>query len=40
VEGLDALLRPFASSDRVRFGRPTSRERCVDVPRARYPWLL
>jgi len=40
VEGLDALLRPFAASDRVRFGRPTSRERCVDVPRARFPWLL
>jgi hypothetical protein len=40
VEGLDALLRPFASCDRVRFGRPTSRERCIDVPRARYPWLL
>ena len=40
VEGLDALLRPFAASDRVRFGRPTSRERCIEVPRACYPWLL
>jgi hypothetical protein len=40
VEGLDALLRPFATSDRIRFGRPTSRERCIEVPRARYPWLV
>jgi hypothetical protein len=40
VEGLDALLRPFAPCDRIRFGRPTSRERCIDAPRARFPWLV
>jgi hypothetical protein len=39
VEGLDALLRPFARVDRVRFGRATSRERLVEAPRRRWPWL-
>jgi len=39
VAGLDALLRPFALADHVRFGRPTSRERLVDGPRRRWPWL-
>ena len=27
IDGLDALVQPFARIDRVRFGRPTSRER-------------
>jgi Family of unknown function (DUF6058) len=31
VEGLNALLRPFAA---------TSRERCIEVPRARFSWLV
>lgn len=40
VEGLEVLLRPFTACDRLRFGRPTSRERCIDLPRARFPWLV
>ena len=39
VDGLDALIRPFARVDRVRFGRPTSRERLVEAPRRRWQWL-
>jgi len=39
VDGLDALLRPFARVDRVRFGRATSRERLVEAPRRRWEWL-
>lgn len=39
IDGLDALVRPFARVDRVRFGRPTSRERLVDAPRRRWAWL-
>jgi hypothetical protein len=39
VDGLDALIRPFARVDRVRFGRPTSRERLVEAPRRRWDWL-
>jgi Family of unknown function (DUF6058) len=39
VDGLDALVRPFARIDRVRFGRPTSRERLIDGPRRRWAWL-
>lgn len=39
IDGLDALLRPFARVDRMRFGRPTSRERLVEAPRRRWPWL-
>jgi len=39
VGGLDALIRPFARVDRVRFGRPTSRERLVEAPRRRWEWL-
>ena len=39
VRGLDALVRPFARVDRVRFGRPTSRERLIEEPRRRWPWL-
>ena len=36
VDALDALVRPFAAYDRVRFGRPTSRERLIDGARARF----
>lgn len=39
IAGLDALVRPFARVDRVRFGRPTSRERLIDAPRRRWAWL-
>ncbi|HET9155989.1 MAG TPA: DUF6058 family natural product biosynthesis protein [Myxococcaceae bacterium] len=39
VDGLDALIRPFARVDRIRFGRPTSRERLVEAPRRRWEWL-
>ena len=39
VGGLDALIRPFARVDRIRFGRPTSRERLVEAPRRRWEWL-
>ena len=39
IDGLDALIRPFARVDRVRFGRPTSRERLIEAPRRRWAWL-
>jgi hypothetical protein len=39
IDGLDALIRPFAGVDRVRFGQPTSRERLVEAPRRRWAWL-
>jgi hypothetical protein len=39
IDGLDALVRPFARVDRERFGRATSRERLVETPRRRWPWL-
>jgi hypothetical protein len=39
IDGLDALVRPFAGVDRERFGRATSRERLVDGPRRRWTWL-
>lgn len=39
IDGLDALIRPFARVDRMRFGRPTSRERLIDAPRRRWAWL-
>ena len=39
VGGLDALVRPFARVDRVRFGRPTSRERLIEEPRRLWSWL-
>jgi hypothetical protein len=39
IEGLDALIRPFTRVDRVRFGRPSSRERLIDAPRRRWAWL-
>jgi len=37
VDALDALSRPFAVCDRVRFGRPTSRDRLIDGARRRFP---
>ena len=37
VDALDRLARPFAACDRARFGRPTSRDRLIDVPRERFP---
>jgi hypothetical protein len=36
VDELDALLRPFAAWDRVRFGGPVSRDRLVTRVRERY----
>ncbi len=39
IDGLDALVRPFTGADRVRFGQPTSRDRLVEAPRRRWPWL-
>jgi Family of unknown function (DUF6058) len=37
VDELDALERQFAAFDRVRFGRPSSRDRLITGTRARYP---
>ena len=37
VDALDRLARPFAACDRERFGRPTSRDRLIDLPRERFP---
>lgn len=37
VDELDALEPPFTGYDRLRFGGPTSRDTCIDEPRARYP---
>ncbi|WCB91819.1 hypothetical protein DSM104299_00497 [Baekduia alba] len=37
VDELDALELPFTSYDRRRFGGPTSRDRCIDDVRARFP---
>ena len=39
VAALDALERPFAASDRERFGGSTSRDRLITEPRARFPRL-
>lgn len=36
VDMLDGLLRPFATCDRIRFGRPTSRDRLVTDVRRRF----
>jgi uncharacterized protein DUF6058 len=36
VDELDALLRPFAPCDRIRFGGPVSRDRHVTAVRARF----
>ena len=40
VDALDAFTRPFAPSDRARFGGPVSRDRCVTAPRQRYPEIF
>jgi len=40
IDGLDSLIRPFAGVDAERFGRETSRERLVEAPRRRWPWLM
>jgi hypothetical protein len=37
VEALDRQLRPFPDFEHVRFGRPTSRQRLIEYPHARYP---
>ncbi len=37
VEALDGLSRPFATCDRARFGRPTSRDRLIDGARRGFP---
>ncbi|MFE6855962.1 hypothetical protein ACFVDH_34860, partial [Streptomyces sp. NPDC057674] len=34
---LDALEPAFTAYDRLRFGGPTSRDTCVDAPRALFP---
>ena len=39
IDGLDALVRPFARVDQDRFGQQTSRERLVEGPRRRWRWL-
>jgi Family of unknown function (DUF6058) len=39
IRALDALERPFTACDRLRFGRPSSRERLIDGPRKQYRWL-
>ena len=36
VDELDALLRPFAPYDRIRFGGPVSRDRYVTAVRERF----
>jgi hypothetical protein len=36
VDALDGLEKPFATCDRTRFG-PTTRDRLITAPRARYP---
>jgi hypothetical protein len=38
VDELDALLRPFAPCDRIRFGGPVSRDRYVTAVRERFNW--
>lgn len=36
VDELDVLETAFTGYDRLRFGRPTSREICIDAIRDRY----
>lgn len=36
VDELDALERPFAAYDRIRFGAPSSRDRLITAVRCRY----
>ncbi len=40
VEALDGLTQPFAACDRIRFGRPTSRDRLIIDVRARFPQVF
>jgi hypothetical protein len=40
VESLDRMSRPFAACDRLRFGRPTRRDRLIDGARRRFPQAL
>lgn len=40
VECLDGLCRPFAACDRIRFGRPTSRDRLITATHQRYPHVF
>ena len=37
VDELDKLEPPFTRYDRLRFGGPISRDRCIDAVRARFP---
>ncbi|MEU8301763.1 DUF6058 family natural product biosynthesis protein [Micromonospora sp. NPDC048909] len=37
VDELDALEPAFTGYDRLRFGGPTSRDRCIDAVRVRHP---
>jgi hypothetical protein len=37
VDELDELEPPFTAYDRLRFGGPVSRDRCIDAVRARHP---
>lgn len=39
VDALDAIERPFARSDRERFGGPSSRDRLITATRERFPDL-
>jgi Family of unknown function (DUF6058) len=39
VDALDALERPFAACDRIRFGRPTTRDRLITGVRRAYPQI-
>ena len=38
IDALDSLTRPFAACDRIRFGRPTSRDRLIDAARRAFPF--
>jgi hypothetical protein len=40
VEALDALERPFAPYDRLRYGGPVSRDRLITAPRECYPAIF
>jgi hypothetical protein len=39
VDELDGLERPFAPLDALRLGKPPTRQRLIDWPRERWPWL-
>ena len=39
IDALDAIERPFAPLDALRLGAPPSRQRLIDWPRQRWPWL-